>query len=139
MINDNRFKSATNITTVITMLRRLLGRNTVSQAVPVNPLICQDTSTTATREDGRLIQKLKEPIPVTLVEKDELATDTFVYRFALPEEDRPLGHFTCQYLQFEATIDGQKYQRFYHPLSKVADQGYVDLLIKVYLRNFQHQ
>lgn len=24
-------------------------------------------------------------------------------------------------------------------MSKVADQGYVDLLIKVYLRNFQHQ
>lgn len=70
--------------------------------------------------------------------KEELATDTFVYRFALPEENKPLGHLTCQYLQVEATIDGEVFQRFYHPLSKVADQGYIDLLIKVYLRNFEH-
>lgn len=76
--------------------------------------------------------------------KDELATDTFVYRFALPEEARTLGHHTCQYLEFEADIfnkeTGKKesYSRFYHPLSKVVDSGYVDLLIKVYLRNFKH-
>ncbi len=32
----------------------------------------------------------------------------------------------------------EKHTRFYHPLSKVMDSGYVDLLIKVYLRNFKH-
>ena len=73
---------------------------------------------------------------MTLVSKDELATDTFVYRFALPEENQSLGHFTCQYLKFEAIVGGEKFERFYHPLSKVSDTGYVDLLIKVYLRNF---
>ena len=76
---------------------------------------------------------------MTLVSKDELATDTFVYRFALPDENATLGHYTCQYLKFEATVNGEKYERFYHPLSKVSDKGYVDLLIKVYLRNFEHQ
>mmetsp|Transcript_7225 Transcript_7225/g.10106 ORF Transcript_7225/g.10106 Transcript_7225/m.10106 type:complete len:83 (+) Transcript_7225:157-405(+) len=76
---------------------------------------------------------------MTLISKEELATNTFVYRFALPEEHASLGHFTCQYLKFEATVDGQIFERFYHPLSKVADTGYVDLLIKVYLRNFEHQ
>jgi len=74
-----------------------------------------------------------------LISKDELATDTFVYRFALPEEHCSIGHYTCQYLKFEAEIDGQKYERYYHPLSKVSDTGYLDLLIKVYLRNFEHQ
>jgi hypothetical protein len=32
----------------------------------------------------------------------------------------------------------EKHTRFYLPLSKVVDSGYVDLLIKVYLRNFKH-
>ena len=36
-------------------------------------------------------------------------------------------------------IGDEKFERFYHPLSKVSDTGYVDLLIKVYLRNFEHQ
>lgn len=76
---------------------------------------------------------------MTLISKDELATDTFVYRFALPEENSSLGHFTCQYLKFECLVNGEKFERYYHPLSKVADTGYVDLLIKVYLRNFEHQ
>lgn len=70
--------------------------------------------------------------------KEEVATDTFVFRFALPDEDRTLGHKTCQYLQFETQIGSEKYQRFYHPMSKVIDAGYVDLLIKVYLRTMQN-
>jgi NAD(P)H-flavin reductase len=87
---------------------------------------------------------LQEPLEITLVGKDEVATDTFVYRFALPDEARTLGHDTCQYLEFEAEIMNketglkEKHTRFYHPLSKVIDNGYVDLLIKVYLRNFKH-
>lgn len=81
---------------------------------------------------------------ITLVGKEELATDTFVYRFALPDQKRILGHDTCQYLEFEADIMNketgakERLTRFYHPLSKVDDCGYVDLLIKVYLRNFKH-
>ncbi len=73
--------------------------------------------------------------------KEELATDTFVYRMIFDDEhaEKALGHLTCQYLQFEVTIGGQTLQRYYHPMSKVSDQGYIDLLIKVYLRNFQHQ
>jgi hypothetical protein len=35
--------------------------------------------------DGRILQKLENPIPVMLVLKEELAMDTFVYRFALPD------------------------------------------------------
>ena len=109
----------------------------MASAIPQNPLIIQNKNTTPINDNGRFIHKINDPIKVTLIEKEELATDTFVYRFALPDEDKTLGHFTCEYLQFEATIDGQVYQRYYHPLSKVTDTGYVDLLIKVYLRNFE--
>ena len=35
--------------------------------------------------DGRILNKLKEPIEIVLVGKEELASDTFVYRFALPD------------------------------------------------------
>ena len=72
-----------------------------------------------------------------LVAKEEVAMDTFVYRFALPDENRSLGHHTCQYLQFQCDLKDGPQMRYYHPMSKVADTGYVDLLIKVYLRNFQ--
>jgi NAD(P)H-flavin reductase len=73
--------------------------------------------------------------------KEELATDTFVYRMVFDEQhsNKALGHLTCQYLQFEFDLNGQKVQRYYHPMSKVFDEGYIDLLIKVYLRSFQHQ
>ena len=90
-------------------------------------------------DNGRHLHKLDKPVPVRLLAKDEMAQDTFVYRFQLPVADRSLGHATCQYLQFECTINGETFQRYYHPMSKVSDTGYVDLLIKVYLRNFQHQ
>ena len=77
------------------MLRRLLGRGGINHAKPINPIICQDTNTTLVVEDGRYVQKLNEPLKLILYEKEELATDTFVYRFALPKINRPLGHFTC--------------------------------------------
>lgn len=120
------------------MLRRFLSRGS-NHATPVNPLITQGKNTSEVVENGRHLQKLHDPITMTLISKEELATNTFVYRFALPEENSSLGHYTCQYLKFEAMVNGEKFERFYHPLSKVADTGYVDLLIKVYLRNFEHQ
>lgn len=46
-------------------------------------------------KDGRMIKKLKEPIEITLMGKEELATDTFVYRFELHDTSKTLGHHTC--------------------------------------------
>ena len=78
------------------MLRRLFPfRGSNSAALPVNPLIKQGENTSQIVENGRILQKLHEPITMTLISKDELATDTFVYRFALPEEHASLGHMTC--------------------------------------------
>lgn len=69
----------------------------------------------------------------------ELGGDSFVYRFAIPGRDSCLGHQTCQYLEFEADVENGTKQmtRYYHPMSKVNDSGILDLLIKVYLRNFK--
>ena len=67
-----------------------------------------------------------------------------MYRFQLPDPQSTLGHATCQYLEFEAEIHNketrqkEKYLRYYHPMSKVTDAGYVDLMIKIYMRNFKH-
>ena len=65
---------------------------------------------------------------MTFVGKEELAIDAFVYRFALPDTSKILGHKTCEYLQFEAEITNKDelktkeiHQRFYHPMSKVTD------------------
>ena len=72
-----------------------------------------------------------------------MSNDTFIYRFALPGRESVLGHYTCQYLEFEADLQGEKGQppvvmkRYYHPMSKVDDQGVLDLLIKVYLKNMK--
>ena len=63
----------------------------------VNPYIIYGTNTKSVvyPQGNRHIQKLDKPIDITLVGKDELATDTFIYRFALPEEQKTLGHHTC--------------------------------------------
>jgi hypothetical protein len=52
-------------------------------------------------EDNRIIQNLKTPITLELMDKMEMgAGNSYVYRFALPGRERCLGHYTCQYLQF---------------------------------------
>ena len=58
--------------------------------------------------DGRLVQKLKEPITIELMGRDELATDTFCYRFALPDRNKSLGHDTCEYLEFEVELKNKE-------------------------------
>ena len=81
-------------------IRKLLGRGSQLSAKPVNPLVQQGVNTTSvTVDNNRILNKLNEPIQITLANRQELSPDTYVYRFALPEE-RPLGHLTCQYLQF---------------------------------------
>jgi hypothetical protein len=61
----------------------------------VNPFISSSSSSHVVYpEANRHIDKLKEPIEITLMGKEELASDTFVYRFALPDTARSLGHDT---------------------------------------------
>lgn len=73
----------------------------------LNPYITQagnNANLTEVLKGNRHIHKFNEPLEITLVGREELATDTFVYRFALPDQSRTLGHGTCQYLEIEADI-----------------------------------
>ena len=123
-------------------LKRLAERRTTG--ISNQTLINFERTKPVQNPDGRLIQKLEDPIQISLLDKEELATDTYVYRFSLPDQSKLLGHETCQYLEFEADVmnretrQREKHTRYYHPMSKVSDRGYVDLLIKVYIRNFKH-
>lgn len=44
-------------------------------------MINKDSVTPVVTQEGRHINRLHRPIEITLVGKEELATDTFVYRF----------------------------------------------------------
>lgn len=92
------------------MLARLANARKPARLQPPNPFVVQGQNTQqVVQPDGRVLQKLDKPIPVMLVLKEELAMDTFVYRFALPDEARALGHHTCQYLQFETQIGDETF------------------------------
>lgn len=45
--------------------------------------------------DGRIISKLEKPIIIELMDKVEIGSDNFIYRFALPGRESCLGHATC--------------------------------------------
>ena len=85
---------------------------------------------------------LDRPIPLRFWEKDEIGQDTFLFRFILPEM-MPLGHWTCEYVSVCAELpnpetgETDKIHRYYHPISKPTDEGYVDFLIKLYMRSFE--
>ena len=73
-------------------IKRVLGVSSRPLGlVKANPYINQGTSTQqviyppSEQFGNRYIEKLKEPLEITLMGKEELATDTFVYRFALPD------------------------------------------------------
>jgi hypothetical protein len=64
-------------------LRSLAGMRTKNLATPINPIVCQNENTTKFIDptDNRHLLKLNKPVPILLDEREELAPDTFVYRF----------------------------------------------------------
>lgn len=61
----------------------------------INPYVTTKSTKIQVNPDGRIIRKLIEPVEVTLLGKEELSTDAFVYRFGIPDAKRTLGHETC--------------------------------------------
>jgi len=47
--------------------------------------IDQGQLTEVKHEDGRFLKKLQTPLEISLLGKEELCTDTWLYRFLLPE------------------------------------------------------
>ncbi|XP_067586069.1 NADH-cytochrome b5 reductase 1 isoform X3 [Pseudorca crassidens] len=69
-----------------------------------------------------------------LLDKTTVNHNTKRFRFALPTAHHVLGLPVGQHVYLSARIDGSLVIRPYTPITSDEDQGYVDLVIKVYLK-----
>lgn len=70
-----------------------------------------------------------------LIEKTIISHDTRNFRFGLPSKEHVLGLPVGQHIHLSARIGEDLVVRSYTPVSSDDDQGYVDLVIKVYFKN----
>lgn len=70
-----------------------------------------------------------------MIEKEEISHDTKRFRFGLPSTGHILGLPIGQHIHLTADIEEEIVVRAYTPVSTDENQGYVDLVIKVYARN----
>lgn len=75
---------------------------------------------------------VKYPLP--LIHKQEISHDTKKFRFGLPSGNHILGLPVGQHVYLSAKVNGSLVVRAYTPVSSDEDQGYVDLLVKVYYK-----
>uniref|UniRef100_A0A3Q3XMS2 NADH-cytochrome b5 reductase n=1 Tax=Mola mola TaxID=94237 RepID=A0A3Q3XMS2_MOLML len=81
---------------------------------------------------------LQDPMvkyPLRLVDKQEISHDTKKFRFGLPSLTHILGLPVGQHVYLSAKVNGGLVVRAYTPVSSDEDQGFVDLVIKVYYKN----
>jgi len=97
---------------------------------------------------NRCCQKKKKPNkgPITLedstkkyslklISKMNVSKDTRRFRFVLPSEKHILGLPVGQHIFVSAKVDGKLVVRPYTPVSSDDEQGFVELVIKVYFRD----
>ncbi|XP_040893688.1 NADH-cytochrome b5 reductase 2 [Toxotes jaculatrix] len=70
-----------------------------------------------------------------LIDKHEISHDTKKFRFGLPSKAHILGLPVGQHVYLSAKVNGNLVVRAYTPVSSDEDQGYVDLVVKVYYKN----
>lgn len=80
----------------------------------------------------RTLVESTEKYMLPLVEKEEISHDTRRFRFGLPTAKHVLGLPVGQHIQLSAMINEELVIRSYTPVTSDDDQGYVDLVIKVY-------
>lgn len=73
-----------------------------------------------------------EKYMLPLIDKLRLSHDSYRFRFGLPTKRHVLGLPVGQHIHLIATINEELVIRAYTPVSSDEDQGYVDLVIKVY-------
>lgn len=81
---------------------------------------------------------LKDPMvkySLPLIHKREISHDTKKLRFGLPSGDHILGLPVGQHVYLSAKVNGSLVVRAYTPVSSDENQGYVDLVVKVYFKN----
>ncbi|XP_003993020.1 NADH-cytochrome b5 reductase 2 [Felis catus] len=81
------------------------------------------------------LQDSETKYPLPLIEKEHISHNTRRFRFGLPSPDHVLGLPVGNYIHLLARIDGALVVRAYTPVSSDDDQGFVDLIIKIYCKN----
>ncbi|XP_059191469.1 NADH-cytochrome b5 reductase 2 [Centropristis striata] len=92
----------------------------------------------AGKKKKKLPVTLQDPAvkyPLPLIHKQEISHDTKKFRFGLPSETHILGLPVGQHVYLTAKVNGSLVVRAYTPVSSDEDQGYVDLVVKVYYKN----
>lgn len=91
------------------------------------------------KKNKRAIKTLVDPAEkymLPLVEKQEISHDTRRFRFGLPSPHHVLGLPIGQHVNLIVQMNGEPVIRAYTPVSNdEADQGHVDLVVKVYKRD----
>ncbi|KAI7812095.1 putative NADH-cytochrome b5 reductase 2-like, partial [Triplophysa rosa] len=90
------------------------------------------------RKQSKFPKTLLDPnvkFPLPLIEKEEINHDTKKFRFGLPSSSHVLGLPIGQHVYLSAKVNGNLVIRAYTPVSSDEDQGYVDLVVKVYHKN----
>uniref|UniRef100_A0A1A8MZT3 NADH-cytochrome b5 reductase n=1 Tax=Nothobranchius pienaari TaxID=704102 RepID=A0A1A8MZT3_9TELE len=80
---------------------------------------------------------LQDPMvkyPLPLISKQEISHDTKKFRFGLPSASHVLGLPVGQHVYLSAKVNGLLVVRPYTPVSSDEDQGFVDLVVKIYYK-----
>lgn len=95
----------------------------------------EHNSSGKSRKKKVLLEDAQVKYNIPLIEKEELTHDTRRFRFALPSAEHVLGLPIGQHINIIAKIDDELVIRSYTPVSSDDDEGYIDLVIKVYFKN----
>jgi cytochrome-b5 reductase len=92
----------------------------------------------ASKKSSKVLRTLldaNEKYLLPLIEIEEISHDTKKFRFGLPSSQHVLGLPIGQHIHLSATINEELVIRSYTPVTSDDDQGYVDLVIKVYRKD----
>lgn len=102
---------------------------------PLSPVKENPVELISTSGHPKTLIDPNEKYMLPLIEKEQLSHDSYRYRFGLPSEQHVLGLPIGQHIHLIATIADELVIRAYTPVSSDDNQGYVDLVIKVYRRD----
>jgi cytochrome-b5 reductase len=94
----------------------------------------QSNNTEQTKRKNVIIT-LKNPdikYPLSLAHKENISHDTRRFRFQLPSSKHVLGLPVGQHIYLTAHVNGELVKRPYTPTTSDDNQGYFDLVIKIY-------
>ena len=74
-----------------------------------------------------------EPVKLTFNFKIQIARNSFILRFLLPDTEYNLGFPTCQHVLIESEVPNlRKMKKPFQPISSENDSGFIDFLVKTY-------